>query len=71
MTEANPDGGEMNKDDGDGDGDGTGYYSSWALQDPKTKNYNIWYTNRWHHVCIAYDAKRSHIAVIKVSILSI
>ena len=22
MTEANPDGGEMNKDDGDGDGDG-------------------------------------------------
>ena len=52
-------------------GDGTGYYSSWALQDPKTKNYNIWYTNRWHHVCIAYDAKKSHIAVIKVSILCI
>ena len=46
---------------------GRGHYSSWALKDPKTQNYNIWYANRWHHICIAFDAKRSHIAVIKVS----
>ena len=46
---------------------GRGYYSSWVLKDPKTQNYNIWFANRWHHVCIAFDAKRSHIAVIKVS----
>ena len=49
--------------------EGKGYVSSWVLQDPKTESYNIWYANRWHHVCIAFDAKRSHIAVIKVSIL--
>ena len=47
---------------------GKGYVSSWVLQDPKTENYNIWYANKWHHVCIAFDAKRSHIAVIKVCI---
>ena len=48
---------------------GKGYVSSWVLQDPKTENYNIWYANKWHHVCIAFDAKRSHIAVIKVCII--
>ena len=49
--------------------EGKGYVSSWVLQDPKTESYNIWYANRWHHVCIAFDAKRSHLAVIKVCIL--
>ena len=43
-------------------------YASWLLKDPKTKNFNIWYANRWHHVCIAFDAKSSHIALIKVSV---
>ena len=46
-------------------------YSSWALKDPRNNNYNIWYANRWHHVCIAFDKRRSHIAVIKVSKLFI
>ena len=45
---------------------GKGFYSSWLLQDPITKDFNIWYTNKWHHVCIAYDSEKSHITFIKV-----
>ena len=49
-------------------GGGGKKYGSWLLKDPETKNFNIWYANRWHHVCIAFEAKSSHIALIKVSV---
>ena len=41
--------------------------TSYILKDPKTDEFSIWYTNKWHHICFAYDAKTSHIAFVKVS----
>ena len=40
--------------------------TSYILKDLKTDDFNIWYTNKWHHICFAYDTKTSHIAFVKV-----
>ena len=40
-------------------------YSSWILQDI-TNDYVIFRASTWHHICLAYDSKRSHIAFVKV-----
>ena len=39
--------------------------SSWILQDI-TNDYVIFRASTWHHICLAYDSKRSHIAFVKV-----
>ena len=41
-------------------------YNSWILKDPSTEEYNIWYTNKWHHICVAYDQNSNSILFIKV-----
>ena len=42
-------------------------HSNWVLQDPVTNDFNIWRMNTWHSLCIAYNKKTSHLAVVKVS----
>ena len=42
-------------------------HSNWVLQDPNTNDFNMWRMNTWHSLCIAYNKKTSHIAVVKVS----
>ena len=45
-------------------------HSNWLLHDPITNDFNIWRMNTWHSLCIAYNKKTSHIAVVKVSSIS-
>ena len=42
-------------------------FGSWALKDPKTNEFNIWFAYKWHHICLAYNLGSSHIAFVKVS----
>ena len=44
---------------------GEGYFSSWILKDPLTASYQIWSTNQWHHVCVAYAKASSRFTVVK------
>ena len=32
-------------------------------------NYNIWATQRWHHICLSFDKKSSKISLVKVSLV--
>ena len=45
-------------------------HSNWVLKDPITNDFNMWRMNTWHSLCIAYNKKTSHIAVVKVSSIS-
>ena len=37
------------------------------LYDPKRKSYPMWKMNIWHHVCMSYSKKSSHISFMQVS----
>ena len=41
-------------------------YSNWILKDPIKNQFDIWYTNKWQHVCIAYDKVNNLLAMTKV-----
>ena len=43
--------------------------SSYILNDPKTEEFSIWYTNKWHHVCFGYNSKTNHVVFIKASFI--
>ena len=45
-----------------------GYFSNWIMKDPKTNQFNIWYADHWHHLCIRYAKATSSIAIVKVSL---
>ena len=47
------------------------HFANWILQNPKTEEFSIWYPNKWHHYCIAYDSKRSHIALVMVNLFHV
>ena len=38
------------------------------MKDPKTNQFNIWYADHWHHLCIRYAKATSSIAIVKVSL---
>ena len=40
--------------------------SNWILKDPVKNNFNIWYANKWQHLCISYSKLTSYISVVKV-----
>ena len=44
-----------------------GYFSNWIMKDPKTSQFNIWYADHWHHLCIGYVKNTSSITIVKVS----
>ena len=46
-----------------------GYFSNWIMKDPKTNQFNIWYADHWHHLCIRYAKATSSIAIVKVSLM--
>ena len=46
---------------------GNNSFDSWALKDPKTNEFNIWFAYKWHHICLAYHSGSSHVAFVKVS----
>ena len=37
------------------------------LYDPKRKGYPMWKLYTWHHICMSYSKKNSHISFVKVS----
>ena len=37
------------------------------MKDPKTNQFNIWYADHWHHLCIGYVKNTSSITIVKVS----
>ena len=37
------------------------------LYDPKRKSYPMWKLYVWHHICMSYSKKSSHISFVKVS----
>ena len=42
-------------------------FSSWRmLYDPKRKSYPMWRLYKWHHVCMSYSKKSSHISFVQV-----
>ena len=45
------------------------YTSNWIMKDPKTNQFNIWYADHWHHLCICYTKATSSISIVKVSLL--
>ena len=44
-------------------------FANWILQNPKTEEFSIWYTNKWHHVCFGYNSKTNHVVFIKASFI--
>ena len=40
--------------------------ASWILKNPFTKEFNIFYMNKWHHLCLAYEKNTNKISMIKV-----
>ena len=40
-------------------------YSNWIIRE-LPDNYNIWSSNQWHHVCLAFNKLYSSIALVKV-----
>ncbi len=40
---------------------------SWIVQMKGSQVFKKWTTNRWHHVCMSYDALNSYITVVLVS----
>ncbi len=43
-----------------------GLFDTFNFQDADSGDWEVWATNRWTHVCIAYEKKRGFIKVIKV-----
>ena len=41
--------------------------SSYILNDPKTEEFIIWHTNKWHHLCFGYNSITNHIVIVKAS----
>ena len=39
----------------------------YVVKDPKTEEFNVWYVQRWHHICFAFDQRSTQFAFIKVS----
>ena len=29
----------------------------YVVKDPKTEEFNVWYVQRWHHICFAFDQR--------------
>ena len=42
-------------------------YSNWILKDPIKNQFDIWYTNKWQHLCIAYDNVNNSLTITKVN----
>ena len=40
--------------------------SNWIMKDLFRNSFLQWYVDKWHHLCISYDKKNNHIAVVKV-----
>jgi len=43
-----------------------GSYKSFFLHDVENGNWEIWATNRWIHLCLAYEKKTGFLKIIKV-----
>ena len=43
---------------------GPNSFASWVLQDPKTKDYSIFFASKWHHLCISYDSNDGNSKII-------
>ena len=42
-------------------------FASYILQNPNTQDFRIWYPNKWHHLCLAYDSQTNHITLVMVN----
>ena len=46
-------------------------YANYIVQNPNTQDFSVWYTNKWHHLCMAYDSKTNYITFVMVNLLVI
>ncbi|CAM6054349.1 unnamed protein product [Sphagnum tenellum] len=42
-----------------------GSYKSWLLKDPDTGDFEVWASNRWSHICLAYNKATGLVRVVK------
>ena len=41
-------------------------HENWVVKNPPDNNFLIWASNRWHHVCLAYNRPTAHLLFVKV-----
>ena len=39
----------------------------WILKDPIRDSFLVWYANKWHHLCVAYDRVNDTLTMVKVN----
>ncbi|CAM6054348.1 unnamed protein product [Sphagnum tenellum] len=42
-----------------------GSYKSWLLKDPDTGDFEVWASNRWSHMCLAYNKATGLVRIVK------
>ncbi len=42
-----------------------GFYKSFLLRDPDESDFEIWSSNRWSHVCLAYQKSDGYLRIVK------
>ena len=39
---------------------------NWIMKEAESQKFQIWNTNRWHHICLSFNKNTSHITFVKV-----
>ena len=41
---------------------------NWIMKEAESQKFQIWNTNRWHHICLSFNKTTSHLTFVKVKL---
>ena len=42
---------------------------NWIMKEAESQKFQIWNTNRWHHICLSFNKITSHLTFVKVKLI--